>query len=205
MGSTNILSDKDVNTSGANMANANNMDSKLDIKSMEYHRQVLASKIEEEKYGTTKQATIALPSSSPLLVPSPLSLPPPLSSMTTRGPSTITSHPSSPSTATSVPKTLSPARNAAIPMRFHRNHGNAVTVVLAPADPNSPAFRKKQYISPSDNIMSPCTAKLNALKSRQAGKVKPKSLFAQASAKKFDGENVLGAKSAKGQQSADGI
>ncbi|KAL2018333.1 hypothetical protein VTK56DRAFT_936 [Thermocarpiscus australiensis] len=44
----------------------------------------------------------------------------------------------------------------------------------------------KTYISPSDNIMSPCTAKLSAFRSKQAGKVKPKSLFAQASAKKLE-------------------
>ncbi|KAK7751256.1 hypothetical protein SLS62_006801 [Diatrype stigma] len=51
-----------------------------------------------------------------------------------------------------------------------------------------------QYISPSDNIMSPCTAKLNTLRGKHASKAKPKSLFAQASAKKFDGENVFGAR-----------
>jgi hypothetical protein len=28
----------------------------------------------------------------------------------------------------------------------------------------------KQYISPSDNIMSPCTAKLSALRNKQVGK-----------------------------------
>ncbi|KAH7033182.1 uncharacterized protein B0I36DRAFT_383096 [Microdochium trichocladiopsis] len=50
----------------------------------------------------------------------------------------------------------------------------------------------QQYISPSDNIMSPCTAKLNKLRNKNAGKAKPKSLFAQASAKKFGSENVLG-------------
>ncbi|KAJ4306587.1 hypothetical protein N0V88_001391 [Collariella sp. IMI 366227] len=43
----------------------------------------------------------------------------------------------------------------------------------------------KAYISPSDNIMSPCTAKLSAFRNKQVGKVKPKSLFAQASAKKL--------------------
>ncbi|AEO62880.1 a0c1b517-c0f4-42d2-b9fb-f93386e76132 [Thermothielavioides terrestris] len=43
----------------------------------------------------------------------------------------------------------------------------------------------KTYISPSDNIMSPCTAKLSAFRNKQVGKVKPKSLFAQASAKKL--------------------
>ncbi|OAA67289.1 spo12-like protein [Niveomyces insectorum RCEF 264] len=43
----------------------------------------------------------------------------------------------------------------------------------------------KQYVSPSDNIMSPCTAKLKALRTKQVGKAKPKSLFAQASARKL--------------------
>ncbi|KAK3308588.1 uncharacterized protein B0T15DRAFT_491161 [Chaetomium strumarium] len=45
----------------------------------------------------------------------------------------------------------------------------------------------KTYISPSDNIMSPCTAKLSAFRNKQVGKsVKGKSLFAQASAKKLE-------------------
>ncbi|KAF3760167.1 hypothetical protein M406DRAFT_334843 [Cryphonectria parasitica EP155] len=51
------------------------------------------------------------------------------------------------------------------------------------------------YISPSDEIMSPCTAKLNALRNKQVGKVKPKSLFAQASSKRLQGqEGLFGAK-----------
>ncbi|KAK0651924.1 hypothetical protein B0T16DRAFT_323158 [Cercophora newfieldiana] len=49
----------------------------------------------------------------------------------------------------------------------------------------------KTYISPSDNIMSPCTAKLSALRNKQVGKVKPKSLFAQASAKKLEGDSGI--------------
>ncbi|OAA36283.1 Spo12 [Metarhizium rileyi] len=53
----------------------------------------------------------------------------------------------------------------------------------------------KQYVSPSDNIMSPCTAKINALRNKHASKAKPRSLFAQASAKKLNGENALGARS----------
>lgn len=68
------------------------------------------------------------------------------------------------------------------------------------------------YVSPSDEIMSPCTAKLNALRNKQVGKyvspvsflpsgrqeisansnrfrrVKPKSLFAQASSKRLQGQ-----------------
>ncbi|KAL2111208.1 hypothetical protein VUR80DRAFT_147 [Thermomyces stellatus] len=46
--------------------------------------------------------------------------------------------------------------------------------------------QRTQYVSPSDNIMSPCTAKLNALRNKHAGKAKPKSLFAQGVARKFD-------------------
>lgn len=56
--------------------------------------------------------------------------------------------------------------------------------------------KTKQYISPSDNIMSPCSAKLNAYRNKQVGKAKPKSLFAQASSKKLGGggEGLFGAK-----------
>jgi hypothetical protein len=74
------------------------------------------------------------------------------------------------------------------------------------------------YVSPSDEIMSPCTAKLNALRNKQVGKyvlpvvirpgdrtslltaiyrnrVKPKSLFAQASSKRLRGtEGLFGPK-----------
>lgn len=51
------------------------------------------------------------------------------------------------------------------------------------------ADKNKTYISPSDNIMSPCTAKLNAFRNKQVGKAKPKSLFAQASSKKLSSDN----------------
>ncbi|KAK4189642.1 protein BNS1 [Podospora australis] len=48
---------------------------------------------------------------------------------------------------------------------------------------------KNTYVSPSDTIMSPCTAKLSSFRSKQISKsAKPKSLFAQASAKKLQGE-----------------
>ncbi|PMD64873.1 uncharacterized protein K444DRAFT_582408 [Hyaloscypha bicolor E] len=89
--SSTVLADRDVNTSGAG-ANAAQQEAKADVKSMEYHRQVLQSKLDE---GNGKQA----------------------------------------------------------------------------------------YISPSDTIMSPCTAKLSAYRSKQVGKAKPRSLFAKASAK----------------------
>ncbi|KAK0636265.1 hypothetical protein B0T17DRAFT_518629 [Bombardia bombarda] len=59
----------------------------------------------------------------------------------------------------------------------------------------------KQYVSPSDTIMSPCTAKLSAFRNKQVGKVKPKSLFAQASTKKLEGDNLFG--STKSANSTD--
>jgi len=97
MSAPNVLTSKDVNMSLAPATAANEENGKPDVKSMEYHRQILQSKMES---GETKT-----------------------------------------------------------------------------------------YISPSDNIMSPCTAKLSALRNKQVGKVKPKSLFAQASAKKLGGND----------------
>jgi hypothetical protein len=47
--SSTILADRDVNTSGAG-ANAAQQEAKADVKSMEYHRQVLQSKLDEGKY-----------------------------------------------------------------------------------------------------------------------------------------------------------
>ncbi|KAH7318353.1 hypothetical protein B0I35DRAFT_431890 [Stachybotrys elegans] len=54
---------------------------------------------------------------------------------------------------------------------------------------NEPA---KQYISPSDNIMSPCSAKIRDYRNKHATKAKPKSLFAQASAKRLKDDSPLG-------------
>ncbi|KAK4114546.1 hypothetical protein N656DRAFT_776705 [Canariomyces notabilis] len=66
---------------------------------------------------------------------------------------------------------------------------------------------EKTYISPSDNIMSPCTAKLSAFRNKQVGKVKPKSLFAQASAKKLGtgngGDGLLGTTPARSEGAAN--
>ncbi|KAI6251124.1 hypothetical protein HI914_00634 [Erysiphe necator] len=46
-----------------------------------------------------------------------------------------------------------------------------------------PKREKATYVSPSDTIMSPCTAKLSAYRNKQVGKAKPKSLFAKKSSK----------------------
>ncbi|KAI0146348.1 hypothetical protein GGR57DRAFT_287360 [Xylariaceae sp. FL1272] len=145
------LGEKDANNSLHIVGASNN--AKAGPKSMEYHRQVLQKKMEQEKYGhqdITTTTTTHIPNSDG-----------PSSEDNTRKPAVKDAHLTS----------------------------------LLDADP-AQHNRSTQYISPSDTIMSPCTAKLNALKGRHAGKAKPKSLFAQASAKKFDGENVLGARSA---------
>ncbi|KAI0969674.1 hypothetical protein F4678DRAFT_463007 [Xylaria arbuscula] len=163
MGSVNALSEKDANNSLKNLAGTGA--NKAGIKSMEYHRQVFASKLEEEKYGHTTTTTTITVSSAAVGAPSGLG------------------------TTTSVNPLLASSSQKII----HR------TLAGLSADPTASGTRSsvQQYVSPSDNIMSPCTAKLNALKGRSAGKAKPKSLFAQASAKKFVGENVFGARSAE--------
>ncbi|KAI0129215.1 hypothetical protein F4776DRAFT_159552 [Hypoxylon sp. NC0597] len=152
-----VLSDKDVNAPVQIQDTTATKDVVKDGKptgaqSLEYHRQVLQSKMAEEKYGAnviTKTSTISFPSTA------------------------------------STEAALPPAKNPQSRLLANVDAANG---------------RQQQYISPSDNIMSPCTAKLNAFKGRIAGRAKPKSLFAQTSAKKFDGENVFGAKNASSQK-----
>jgi hypothetical protein len=48
--SSTILADRDVNTSGAGANGAAQTEAKADVKSMEYHRQVLQSKLDQGKY-----------------------------------------------------------------------------------------------------------------------------------------------------------
>ncbi|KAI9887809.1 MAG: hypothetical protein M1823_000331 [Watsoniomyces obsoletus] len=52
----------------------------------------------------------------------------------------------------------------------------------------------QQYISPSDNIMSPCTAKLSAYRSKHF-KAKPQSLFGKATSNGAKGSGVNGSPS----------
>lgn len=118
------LSDKDVNAPvQVQDAAAGNKDSKsTGIKSLEYHRQVLQSKMEEEKYGAKDTNT----------------------------------------NTTSSTATTSTSTDAA--PRVQNPQSRLLANVTASDD------RQQQYISPSDNIMSPCTAKLNAFKGRAAGR-----------------------------------
>ena len=94
--SSTALAQKDVNASLA----SHEPTGKADIKSMEYHRQVLKSKMAEEKY-------------------------------------------------------------CRIALRFPP---------IGHADKPGTISKQQQYISPSDNIMSPCSAKLNALRNKHASK-----------------------------------
>ncbi|KAI1331973.1 hypothetical protein F5Y16DRAFT_394671 [Xylariaceae sp. FL0255] len=158
MPSTNALSEKDANNTMKNANQAAAAETKKpEVKSLEYHRQVLKSKIEDEQYGHHNPAALlpGRPQATTLPLPAPV--------VTKLKEDEIQSLPGIP---------------------------------IADLNASGPNRTNQQYVSPSDNIMSPCTAKLTAFKSRQAGKVKPKSLFAQASAKKLDGENVFGAKTA---------
>ncbi|KAI1407002.1 hypothetical protein F5Y13DRAFT_175870 [Hypoxylon sp. FL1857] len=169
-----VLSDKDVNAPVQTQDAAATKDAAKDVvkddkatgaQILEYHRQVLQSKMAEEKYGIYGIYDQSKASSIASLARIP-----------------------------TVPFTTS--TNAA-----PRASENPQSRLLANAEAAND--RQQQYISPSDDIMSPCTAKLNAFKGRLAGRVKPKSLFARASAKKFDGDDIFGAKSTKDTSSKD--
>ncbi|OTA98635.1 hypothetical protein M426DRAFT_325844 [Hypoxylon sp. CI-4A] len=156
-----VLSNKDVNApvqTQEAVAAANN-GKPTGAQSLEYHRQVLESKMAEEKYGAT--------------VPESNSTTPKIS---TQMDNTVT--------VPTMTTTETATKDAASPVKSPH------------ADINAAPARQQQYVSPSDNIMSPCTAKLSAFKGRAASRAKPKSLFAQASSKKFSGENLFGAKDA---------
>ncbi|RGP68618.1 spo12 [Fusarium longipes] len=85
-----------------------------------------------------------------------------------------------------APMTEQPAVKDVKSMEYHRQ---AFQSKMADEDTD-------KYVSPSDNIMSPCSQKINALRNKHASKAKPKSLFAQASAKKLQGDNPFGARPA---------
>lgn len=103
--SSSALTSKDVNASvAASVAQDPKAAASADVKSMEYHRQVLQSKIDNKSEYASPFPPFPLPNSS---------------------------H-----------------------QRLTRQ----------------PITRTKQYISPSDNIQSPCTAKLSAFRNKQVGK-----------------------------------
>ncbi|KAI2473822.1 hypothetical protein F4781DRAFT_379015 [Annulohypoxylon bovei var. microspora] len=152
------LSEKDVNAPVQTQdATTTNNGKPTGVKTLEYHRQMLQSKMAEEKYGANAN---------------------------TSSTSTCTSTNTNTTNSTGIT-----SNDVAPAVQNPSSHFLANVNVLC--------GRQQQYISPSDSIMSPATAKLNAFKGRVAGRAKPKSLFAQTSAKKFDGSDVFGSKTAK--------
>jgi hypothetical protein len=148
-----ILSNKDVN---APMLTTEQQPATKSIKSMEYHRQILHSKMEAEKSVT------ALSSTNPSLSP-----PSHHHHHHQAASSEATEHPPLPLPNSVIHNKITrPDENN--PEISHGNDGLTNTAL------SSVALRRlrqnKQYISPSDNIMSPCTAKLNALRNKQVGK-----------------------------------
>lgn len=109
----NVLAAKDTNVTMGGTAEAD-----ANIKPMEYHRQVLQSKMQAQKYENTTTAGAAAGAPAP-----------------------------DAATATA----------AAAP--------HPAVSKLTSGDSSS-----NNYVSPSDEIMSPCTAKLNALRNKQVGK-----------------------------------
>ncbi|KAI9807296.1 MAG: hypothetical protein M1833_000039 [Piccolia ochrophora] len=59
---------------------------------------------------------------------------------------------------------------------------------------------KHQYVSPSDGIMSPCTAKLSNLRNKRFMKAKPQSLFAKATAPSSDSDTQVHATQAEDRE-----
>ncbi|KAI2641757.1 hypothetical protein GGS26DRAFT_536770 [Hypomontagnella submonticulosa] len=139
------LIEKDVNAPVQTQDAAGSKDGKqAPAKSLEYHRQMLQSKLNEEKYGTKANAT-------------------------TR--------------ATCDSNTGAHAATTRVKNPQMDNVANTDTA----------RDRQQQYISPSDNLLSPCTVKLNSLKGRAASRMRPKSLFARPD-KKADADDVFGTK-----------
>ncbi|KAH9909745.1 hypothetical protein F4778DRAFT_12440 [Xylariomycetidae sp. FL2044] len=179
MPAPNILSDKDVNT-GITVSAVPIADAKPNVKSMEYHRQVLERKMELEKYNiSNSQPNPTQEDQEEKEKVAPI----PSNSAPVGGTEQATPY-------------LSPVYRDDGDMKILKQKAVANKLLHQSANLAVESDRAGvQTISPSDHIQSPCTQKLNALKGRQAGKAKPKSLFAQTSAKKLAGDNLFGANS----------
>ncbi|KAJ2966736.1 hypothetical protein NQ176_g10007 [Zarea fungicola] len=194
--SSHILGEKDVN---AAMEQQQLQTQTKDVKSMDYHRQVFQNKMAEEPY--VYQTTAAAAAAS----------------CPTRWTTTTTA-----SSAANTNSSDASSSSSSLLIFDSPSSSPTPSITLLPRWPANRIMvaRSQQYVSPSDNIMSPCTAKINALRNKHVSKyvysiyihphhqvyptltsplshrAKPKSLFAQASAKKLGGaENLFGSKS----------
>ncbi|KAM3475824.1 hypothetical protein MY8738_007217 [Beauveria namnaoensis] len=213
--SSHVLGNKDVNAS-MEQQQQQTAQSK-DVKSMDYHRQVFQSKMAQEPYVTRKPASApssrlttpaaTVAASRPVVLFRPAavlakntatssdasscsaSFSSSSCSATTTTTTTTSSSSSTSSSLSPVPSLISDSSSCA------PSPTPSITALpRLPTNKNLVASTQ-QYVSPSDNIMSPCSAKINALRNKHVSKAKPKSLFAQASAKKLSGENLFGSKS----------
>ncbi|KAF1735200.1 hypothetical protein CRV24_004121 [Beauveria bassiana] len=208
--SSHVLGNKDVNAS-MEQQQQQTAQSK-DVKSMDYHRQVFQSKMAQEPYVTRKPASAP---SSRLTTPAatvaasrPVVLFRPAAVLakntaTSSDASSCSASFSSSSSCSATTTTTSSSTSSLSPVPSLISDSSSCAPSPTPsitALPRLPTNKNlvastQQYVSPSDNIMSPCSAKINALRNKHVSKAKPKSLFAQASAKKLSGENLFGSKS----------
>ncbi|KAJ2905303.1 hypothetical protein MKZ38_005816 [Zalerion maritima] len=199
--SSNVLATKDANlllaSNGPANSSATGHEGK-DTMTMEYHRQVLQSKMEEEKYEKPFVAACFVPSNPTTTTTATYSAP---SSNPAESEEDEENYVLSSSSSPQMPPVIIPIPGRGSDADSGSNTGDTAAGGANNKKPNSRADivlirerQKQQYISPSDNIMSPCTAKLTALRTKQAGKAKPKSLFAQTSSKKLGGDALFGSK-----------
>ncbi|KAM3562215.1 hypothetical protein ARSEF4850_002861 [Beauveria asiatica] len=219
--SSHVLGNKDVNASMEQQQQQQQQQQQTaqskDVKSMDYHRQVFQSKMAQEPYVarkpasapssrlTTPAAAAAAAASRPVVLFRPAAVVAKNTATCSDASSCSTSCPSSfsASSASSASSSSSPSSSSLSPLPSLISDSSSCAPSPTPsitALPRLPTNKNlvastQQYVSPSDNIMSPCSAKINALRNKHVSKAKPKSLFAQASAKKLSGENLFGSKS----------
>ncbi|OAA72517.1 Spo12 [Cordyceps fumosorosea ARSEF 2679] len=193
--SSHVLGDKDVNASMEQQQQQQQQQTAQckDVKSMDYHRQIFQSKMAQEPYVVSRKASSAsfrkVPSTPPVTSSRPAAV-----AKNTANSSDASSCSTSSSSSSPCPSLVSDSASSA----SCSAPSPAPSITVLPRLPTNKAlmvFSTKQYVSPSDNIMSPCSAKISALRNKQVNKAKPKSLFAQASAKKLSADNLFGSKS----------
>lgn len=175
--SAHVLGDKDINAS----IEQQQQQSK-DVKSMDYHRQVFQSKMAQEPYVHRK--TASAPSSRATTTTSS----PPcfdLEDMYYRNATIIANssdasscfaagasfYPSPPASLVSDDEASS-SSSFSIPSSSPASASPTPSITAMPRFPTNKSLvaSTKQYVSPSDNIMSPCSAKINALRNKHVSK-----------------------------------
>ncbi|KAM3461367.1 hypothetical protein NHJ6243_005025 [Beauveria neobassiana] len=208
--SSHVLSNKDVNAS-MEQQQQQTAQSK-DVRSMDYHRQVFQSKMAQEPYVTRKPASApssrlttpaaTVAASRPVVLFRPAAVLAKNTATSSDASSCSASFSSSSCSATTTTSSSTTSSSLSpVPSLISDSSSCApsptpsITALPRLSTNKNLVASTQQYVSPSDNIMSPCSAKINALRNKHVSKAKPKSLFAQASAKKLSGENLFGSKS----------